>query len=211
MKFEGLNNIPKTQQLIIFVMALAAIIGMFIYFIYIPKNNQMTDLKAVIEKLDGEVRFNESKAARIEELKRENLRLQKELADLKDQLPPEAEVAPLLKQVSDLGIQTGLRFRLWKPTDKRQNASGLYMEIPVNVEVAGGYHAVATFFDRIGRLPRIVNIANLKMSTPKSEGGRLMIQTTFDAVAFAAVPATADTGQKSDKKAVPKLGSKKPS
>jgi type IV pilus assembly protein PilO len=188
LKFEGWNNIPKTQQLIIFVMVLAAIIGVFIYFVYIPKNNEMTALNDELSKLGEEIRFNEAKAARIEELKRENARLHKQLADLKDQLPLEAEIAPLLKQVSDLGIQTGLRFKLWRPADRRQNASGLYIEVPVNVEVAGGYHAIATFFDRIGRMPRIVNISNLKMSTPMDEKGHVTIQTTFDAIAFAAVP-----------------------
>lgn len=196
-------------------MALAAIIGVFIYFIYIPMNNEMTALNATIGKLDADIRFNEAKAARIEELKRENLKLQKQLTDLQDQLPPEAEVAPLLKQVSDLGIQTGLRFKLWRPTDKKTNPSGLYVEIPVNVEVAGGYHAVATFFDRIGRLSRIVNIANLKMSSSKIENGRLMIQTTFDAVAFAAVPpgaeAPKDGAKKSPGKPAPKAGAKKAS
>lgn len=195
--------------MIIFLMVLAAIIGIFIYFIYIPKNNEMTALNGEMEKLDADIRFNEAKAARIEELKRENIKLQKQLADLKDQLPPEAEVAPLLKQVSDLGIQTGLRFKLWKPTDKKPNSSGLYIEIPVNVEVAGGYHAVATFFDRIGHLPRIVNIANLKMSSAKSEGGRMMIQTTFDAVAFAAVP-TGFEGEKAGLKKAPMKPGVKP-
>ena len=189
MKFEGWDNIPRTQQAIILVMVLAAIIGVFIYFVYIPKNNEMTALNGELNKLGEEIRFNEAKAARIEELKRENVRLHRQLADLKDQLPLEAEIAPLLKQVSDLGIQTGLRFKLWKPADRRANASGLYIEVPVNVEVAGGYHAIATFFDRIGRLPRIVNISNLKMSTPKDERGQVTIQTTFDAIAFAAVPA----------------------
>ncbi len=189
-------------------MVLAAIIGIFIYFIYIPKNNEMTALNGEMEKLDADIRFNEAKAARIEELKRENIKLQKQLADLKDQLPPEAEVAPLLKQVSDLGIQTGLRFKLWKPTDKKPNSSGLYIEIPVNVEVAGGYHAVATFFDRIGHLPRIVNIANLKMSSAKSEGGRMMIQTTFDAVAFAAVSPGSEGEKTGLKKAPMKPGVK---
>lgn len=211
MKLDAWQNIPRTQQLIIFVMSIAAIIGVFIYFIYIPKNNEMTALNASIEKLNGEIKFNESKAARIEELKRENERLQKQLADLKDQLPPEAEVAHLLKQVSDLGIQTGLRFKLWKPAEKKQNPSGLYTEIPVNVEVAGGYHAIAAFFDRIGRLPRIVNISDLKMSSSKTEGGRLMIQTTFDAVAFAAVPPEAAGAKPAAKKAVRKPGAKKES
>ena len=55
----------------------------------------------------------------------------------------------------------------------------------MEVEVAGGYHAVAAFFERIGKLPRIVNVSGLKMSGAKIEKNRLMIQTTFRATAFA--------------------------
>jgi type IV pilus assembly protein PilO len=84
-----------------------------------------------------------------------------------------------------------LDFKLWRPSERRPGASGLYTEIPVDVEVAGGYHAVASFFDRIGKLPRIVNVSGLKMTNPKVDKSRLMIQTTFRATAFAAMDAGA--------------------
>jgi type IV pilus assembly protein PilO len=56
----------------------------------------------------------------------------------------------------------------------------------VNVEVTGGYHTAALFFDRINGLPRIVTVSNLKMGSPKTEKGRVVTQTVFDLVAYAA-------------------------
>jgi type IV pilus assembly protein PilO len=63
------------------------------------------------------------------------------------------------------------------------------------VEVTGVYHTAALFFDRINRLPRIITVSGLKMGSPKIEQGRIVSQTTFDLVAYAApqdkpVPAT---------------------
>ncbi|MFQ5781101.1 MAG: type 4a pilus biogenesis protein PilO, partial [Nitrospiria bacterium] len=65
--------------------------------------------------------------------------------------------------------------------------SGLYVEIPVNIEVAGGYHSLAVFFDKISKLSRIVNVSNIRMTSPKAERDNIVIQTSFSATAFASV------------------------
>ncbi len=62
------------------------------------------------------------------------------------------------------------------------------MKLPVSVEVAGGYHTAALFFDRINKLPRIINVSNLVMGSPKIEQERVVIQTVFELTAFAAPP-----------------------
>ena len=92
----------------------------------------------------------------------------------------------LLKQVSDLGIRLGLDIKLWKPSAKVEDASKLFVRMPVNVEVSGGYHTAALFFDRINAMPRIVTVSGLKMGAPKFEKGRVVTQTVFDLIAYAA-------------------------
>ncbi len=92
----------------------------------------------------------------------------------------------LLKQVSDLGVRLGLDIKLWKPGAQAEDASKLFVKMPVSVEVAGVYHTAALFFDRINRLPRIITVSGLKMGSPKVEQGRIVSQTTFDLVAYAA-------------------------
>ena len=72
--------------------------------------------------------------------------------------------------------------------------------MPVSVEVSGVYHTAGLFFDRINRLPRIITVSGLKMGSPKLEQGRIVSQTTFDLIAYAApqekpVPGTAQSAQ----------------
>lgn len=184
---DSFKALPGYQKAVLAAMPVIALLAVFVWFVYIPKNAEIASLEQDIAQINNEIAVNQAKARRLEELKRENTELAKQLALLKEQLPPESEVATLLKQVSDLGIKTGLDFKLWKPSDRRPGASGLYTEIPVEVEVAGSYHAVAAFFDRIGKLPRIVNVSGLKMANGKLDKDRLMIQTTFRATAFAAI------------------------
>jgi type IV pilus assembly protein PilO len=126
------------------------------------------------------------KVKHLDELIAANKQLEIELAKKKERLPPEEEAVMLLKQVSDLGIRLGLDIKLWKPGVKSEDASKLFVRLPVNVEVSGGYHTAALFFDRINALPRIVTVSNLKMGAPKTEKGRVVTQTVFDLVAYAA-------------------------
>jgi type IV pilus assembly protein PilO len=201
---ESLKALPAYQKVVLAAIPVIALLAAFVWFIYMPKNAEIAALEQQIAQINNDINVNQAKARRLEELKRENAELAKQLALLKEQLPPESEVATLLKQVSDLGIKTGLDFKLWKPSDRRPGSSGLYTEIPVEVEVAGNYHAVAAFFDRIGKLPRIVNVSGLKMGGGKLDKDRLMIQTTFRATAFAAMEdaaAGAANGQPGGKRA----------
>lgn len=182
---EALKNIPYPQKIVIAILLIVVLVGGFFYFIYIPKNNQIVALKSQIANLNQEIKVNEARVQRLEALKQENELLQQQLAKQMEQLPPEAEVPALLKQVSELGTRIGLDFKLWKPSGQKPNESGLYTEIPVDVEVAGGYHSVAVFFDRISKLRRIVNVVDIKMTNAKIERNKVVIQTTFKAVAFA--------------------------
>jgi type IV pilus assembly protein PilO len=186
MNLDIIRNLPLYQKVVALILIMIIIVAIFFYFLYLPKRNQIVLLQNEISKLQNEININMTKARRLEDLKRENAELERQLLQKKEQLPPEAEVASLLKQVTDLGLRVGLDFKLWRPAPKKTNPSGLYLEIPVDVEIAGNYHTVATFFDRVGKLPRIVNIGNLRMSNPRVDKGSLIVQTTFVATAFAA-------------------------
>ncbi|HEY5599822.1 MAG TPA: type 4a pilus biogenesis protein PilO [Candidatus Manganitrophaceae bacterium] len=188
---EKLKSLTNTQKFISLVLILVIISGAFVWFIFIPKSAEISQFNEAINSLNNDINVHRTKARRLEELIKENKELQRQLAELKEQLPPQAEVEILLKQVSELGGRTGLDFKLWKPAEKKQNPSGLYVEIPVNVEVAGGYHALGVFFDKISKLPRIVNVSNIKMGNAKIEKNKFLIQTSFSATAFASVDESA--------------------
>jgi len=47
-----------------------------------------------------------------------------------------------------------------------------YEEIPIKVQLAGGFHNTVYFFDQVARLPRIVNIEDIAMADAKDVRGR---------------------------------------
>ena len=181
-----LRSIPWAQKMGLLVMVLAGIIVGFYYYIAEPKSVEIAGLQGAIGTLDNEIQTLTIKVKHLDELIAASKQLEIELAKKKERLPPEEEAVMLLKQVSDLGIRLGLDIKLWKPSPKSEDSSKLFVRMPVNVEVSGGYHTAALFFDRINALPRIVTVSGLKMGAPKLEKGRVVTQTVFDLIAYAA-------------------------
>jgi type IV pilus assembly protein PilO len=181
-----LRSIPLVQKVGLLLMVLAGIIVGFYYYVAEPKSAEIEGLQVAIGTLDTEIQTLTIKVKHLDELIAANKHLEIELAKKKERLPPEEEAVMLLKQVSDLGIRLGLDIRLWKPSAKSEDASKLFVRMPVNVEISGGYHTAAIFFDRINALPRIVTVSGLKMGAPKMEKGRIVTQTVFDLIAYAA-------------------------
>ena len=181
-----LRSIPLVQKVGLLLMVLAGIIVGFYYYVAEPKSAEIEGIQVAIGTLDTEIQTLTIKVKHLDELIAANKHLEIELAKKKERLPPEEEAVMLLKQVSDLGIRLGLDIRLWKPSAKSEDASKLFVRMPVNVEISGGYHTAAIFFDRINALPRIVTVSGLKMGAPKMEKGRVVTQTVFDLIAYAA-------------------------
>ena len=181
-----LRSIPLVQNVALLFMILVGIVVGFYYYVAEPKSAEIEGLQVAIGTLDSEITTLTIKVKHLDELMAANKQLEIELAKKKERLPPEEEAVMLLKQVSDLGIRLGLDVRLWKPSGKSEDPSKLFVRLPVNVEIAGGYHTAALFFDRINAMPRIVTVSGLKMGAPKMEKGRIFRQTVFDLVAYAA-------------------------
>jgi type IV pilus assembly protein PilO len=182
---DVLRSIPLIQKAGLLLMVLAGMIVGFYYFVAEPKSTEIAGLQGAIGTLDSEIETLTIKVKHLDELMAASKQLQIELAKKKERLPPEEEAVMLLKQVSDLGVRLGLDIKLWKPSAKSEDPSKLFVRMPVNVEVSGGYHTAALFFDRINAMPRIVTVSGLKMGAPKFEKGRVVIQTVFDLVAYA--------------------------
>lgn len=159
-----LKSMPTHFQIIIAALPSVIFIALFIFLIFLPKNEQITSLNAKLVKIDQEIASSEVKIKRLDELIVENKALKAKLAKLREQLPEEKEVSVLLKQISELGLRSGLEILFWKPEARKTQPEGLYVEIPVKVEVMAEYHKLGDFFSRISRLPRLVNISDIDLT-----------------------------------------------
>ncbi len=188
-QLNKIKTLPNVYQGLIAAVPSIILIALFIFLVFMPKNDKLKALNIKLTKLDKDIVQSEAKIMRLDDLIAENKILQAKLAKLKEQLPEEKEVSVLLKQISELGLTSGLEIRLWKPQNKKTEPSGLYVEIPVKVEVLAEYHKLGDFYSHISRLPRLVNISDIKLITDtKSSKGKVgsgLISASFTARTFA--------------------------
>ena len=183
---DSLHSIPTGQKVALLGLLVAGILVGFYFYVVDPKTVELEAVQGQVAQLDTEIQNLTLKVKHLDELVAANKQLEIELAAKKERLPPEEEAVMLLKQVSDLGLRLGLDVKLWKPGTQAEDPSKLFIRMPINVEVAGGYHTAAIFFDRISKLSRIVTVQDVRIGAARVDQGRVVTQTVFDLVAYAA-------------------------
>jgi len=187
---ESIDNLSPAKKNILLILPPLLIIVLSITFLILPTLDERSRIEADVEKQRTAIQLTEHQANRLTSLIAENEASKKRLAELEAKLPEEKEVSGLLKQVSDLGLKSGLGIVLWRPAAKTVHPSKDVYEIPVNVEMRGIYHRIGQFFSNITRLERIVNLNNVSMkSTGKiSRKGSATLAVTFTAVTYSSIP-----------------------
>jgi len=183
----NVNTLPRAAKVLIALVPAIIISALVVILLILPRHKEIEKLNVEITKQENDIAKDQMKAAKLSTLKAENMKLQKRLDELKLQLPEEREVSGLLKQVSDLGIKSGLKIIVWRPEQKKDHPSGTIYEIPVAVELSGSYHNLGIFFSSLTKLNRIVNISDIKMGSPQPEKGQAIVKINFKATTFSAI------------------------
>src|SRR5205814_275473 len=108
--------------------------------------------------------------------------LEGRLANLKQILPEEKDAADLLNRMQTVAAQSNMTIKGFKPAPTVTKQ--LHAEWPITLELEGTYHNLATFFDRVGKFTRIVNINGLDVKgkdkpEPNSTITATCVATTF--------------------------------
>ena len=118
--------------------------------------------------LDAKLREN----AELESYKPKLVDIERQLASLKQQLeierkivPDEKEVPGFMKMMNAEAMKAGIELRRY--TARPTAAKEYYTEVPFEMELDGPYYSMLNFFDKVGKLERIVNVSGLMVATTK--------------------------------------------
>jgi len=184
---DWLNEQTQITKLALFVGLVVIISGVYWYFFWSPNDAELT-------KLNSTLQTKRKKLTELENIKKdlpkfiaENKRLEKEFKVASLKLPKEEELPALINSVySDISA-SGLEPVVFAP--KAHVQQEIYAEIPIEMKVKGNYFELANFFDRISRLPRIVNVRNLNLKRSKdSTAKNVLLDAEFNTVTFRLLP-----------------------
>jgi type IV pilus assembly protein PilO len=177
---EKVEKIKMPYRLAILAGTIILLVGLFIWFIYIPKSEQIDASRQEIKRLEARLNQAKIKARDLKKFEEEFAEVEVQFAEALSLLPNTKEIPALLKTVTQLGTDSQLEFVLFSP--QRERPKDFYIEIPVSIQVSGAYHNVAMFFDKVGRMDRIVNILNVDMKPVKDRS--MILTTKCDAVTY---------------------------
>jgi type IV pilus assembly protein PilO len=183
LKLGDLGRVPPKQKAFLAVLMCLLMGAGYYYFYYSAAAVQIAGLEKKRGELNHEIRTAADIARNLPAFKVEVRRLEEQLSLLLEQLPDSAEIPSLLKNVSDLGKESGLEFLKFAPG--REVRKDFYAEIPVSIAVNGDYHNFVLFADKVSHLPRIVNLSDIAFSGPRPGGeNRMLVNISCTATTY---------------------------
>lgn len=133
---------------------------------------------AGVEKTEMELREQyEQKAykvANLEVFKTQMVEMEETFGALVKQLPSDTEVPGLLEDITNTAVGSGLELREIKLQSEQRR--DFYVELPINIQVSGTYHELASFVSSVASLPRIVTLHDFTIKPKSGESDRLDMQ-----------------------------------
>ncbi len=157
---------PRQRNLLLGAIGVG-IITLYATQLVLPLWENRGTLETDLQKLQADLDQKRMIAANRSKLEEEIKGLEKQLEAAVVKLPEEKEIPNLLTQVNERGQQSGLEFLLFRPAAPVKK--GFYAEVPIDMRVEGDYHTLATFLDRVSKLERIVNVADLRINPLPAE------------------------------------------
>jgi type IV pilus assembly protein PilO len=193
-------------QLITSIVVALVIFIVFWWFYWDAAVKEQTQKATKLEGLRKSIQALEVTANKLPEFQREVALLEQKLETLKRILPPEKETPDLMKKVQYLAAQSNLNIRKFNPQPTVNKE--FYQEWPIAVEVDGTYHNLGMFFDRVGRLSRLVNVGNLKVKSQQKQTASNTIGASCTATTFVYLetPPSPPPGRPGQRPAPPRPG-----
>jgi len=168
---DSILKLPTPKKVILLAIVLAVIAGLYLYAFFLPGRDELNISRAELSRLTKEL--NESKAItrELQNFKEQIAKLNEELKTALTQLPNEKEIPEILKNISSLGKESNLEFTLFRP--KPEEPQQFYAKVPIDLIVLGSYHNIGLFFDKVSKLPRIINVVDFNMTRAKDVKGKI--------------------------------------
>ncbi len=171
--FEQIAIWPNEIRIVVAAFV-AIVIGALSYYLLInPKLPilEAAELKEQELKLQYEAKY---RIAVNKEAYREQLaQLEDDFSSMLKSLPTSNETPGLLDDITYVGTSSGLTFKLlnWQQEVPKE----FYTELPIEIEVSGGYHHFGEFVSKVAGLPRIVTLHDFDILR-ESNGLTLQLQ-----------------------------------
>jgi type IV pilus assembly protein PilO len=159
---DSILKLQTPKKVIILVMIICAMTGLYLWRFFLPSQEELRVVQGEGRKLENELSNSKAIARDLQKYNEQVAKLNEELKNALTQLPNETEIPEILKTISSLGRESNLEFTLFKP--KAEEPQQFFANVPIDLVALGNYHNVGIFFDKVSKLPRIINVVDFNLT-----------------------------------------------
>jgi type IV pilus assembly protein PilO len=175
-------ELDSRQRLLVSLGSVMLVFGLYWSFVYSARRAETLEVTAKIAELSQQRDAKQQLVSDMVKLQATVRELGAQLKQAEARLPDSKEIPDLLSSISSAGRDSGLDVMTFR--QRPEQLRDFYAEVPVDVSVRGNYHEVAAFFDRVGKLDRIVNVGDIVMQRPERDGDEMIVETLCSATTF---------------------------
>lgn len=162
------------------IVVLLIVIGMPLAsykFVFLPQNRAIETARKEVDHKQQLLAKLREETSRNADLVKANEQLKATVSSIEARLPTGKELDGIVRQVSDLAVNAGLRAPELKSA--KPVPAALYMEQPIEILVQGSYLGFFSFIAQVEKLPRITRIHDMKITGLAREDVELKAEFTL--------------------------------
>jgi len=169
---ETIGVWPGPVKMLLIIIVFAGSIGAGYWFHIKPLQSTFATVSAEETTLRMDLENKAILAANLEAYRAQLEEMQDSFGALLRQLPGETEVPGLVDDITVQGIGSGLEFSNIRL--EPEVSQEFYIELPINIAVAGDYHDFGAFVSGVASLSRIVTLHDFAIRTGASRSELVM-------------------------------------
>ena len=181
-KIESFARLPKMARAAILFSSIGLVVAGYYFGIHQQASEQLAQLRTKELALQRSLSEARSVAANLHAFEEELKSLEGRFTFALRRLPNEKQIEVLLTDISNLGKTVGVEIKAFKRQSEALH--DFYAEVPLSIELEGNFHDVVSFFDRMSRLSRIVNMEELAMKVSSEDAEETHVVVSGTVVTF---------------------------
>ena len=181
-QLEKLGKVPRGTRLIGVAGILLAVAVGYYFFSYQGALETLNYQRSQAQELQRKLTNVRAVANNVGEFEQEVAELERELHLALKQLPNRKQFEDLLQDITTAGKKVGVAIKSIQRTDERPH--DFYAEVPFSITLEGSFHNIAMFFERVAKLPRIVNIGSMHIQVADKGGDQTLLRVEGSATTF---------------------------
>lgn len=169
--FSRVGVWPLAGRVALLIVIAAVLVGGGYFFMIKDRYSQLEFAANKERELFTQFERKSFEAANLDAYREQLAEMEETFGALLKQLPKDTEVPGLLEDIDEFGRGSGLTIQ--QVALEGEQVGEFYIELPIRIEVQGGYHEFGAFISGIAGMPRIVTLHDFDIQTSK-DGAALL-------------------------------------